>query len=326
MTVKNLYPSFQNPYLIKPARPIPKEMAVVGSGTIGPDIAYGFRTAFPDMKLYLVDVVEEPLKKARRGLKDTPKRAWREKRSRPEQVEKILGNIVYTTDYSQLKNCELVIEAATENLDLKKKILSQIESVVAKDAIITSNTSGILAHQIFSHLNNPERTTNTHFFEPAWRSMGVEVINWEKTNPETVNWLLWFFAQAGKAPIAAQDAFSFVLNRLFETWGSETAWMLQKATSKEIDFISEEFLGAGPFGIMTNPLTYSSMMRRTAEGACLYSFQAALVRRQMGLQQAPHQGRRGSRDCRVDPDALPRMRLLPGFRYRRQKYRHKQRS
>lgn len=267
MTVKNLYPSFQNPYLIKPIRPIPKEMAVVGSGTIGPDIAYGFRVAFPDMKLYLVDVVEEPLNKAKARFGEYAKKGLERKTIKPEQVDKILGNIVYTTDYSQLKNCELVIEAATENLDLKKKILTQIESVVAKDAIITSNTSGILAHQIFSHLNHPERTTNTHFFEPAWRSMGVEVINWEKTSPDTVNWLLWFFAQAGKAPIAAQDAFSFVLNRLFETWGSETAWMLQKATSKEIDYISEEFLGAGPFGIMTNPLTYSSMMRRTAEGA-----------------------------------------------------------
>ena len=268
MAVKNLYPSFQNPYLIKPARPIPKEMAVVGSGTIGPDIAYGFRVAFPDMKLYLVDVVEEPLNKAKARFEGYAKKGLERKTIKPEQVDKILGNIVYTTDYGQLKNCELVIEAATENLDLKKKILTQIESVVAKDAIITSNTSGILAHQIFSHLNHPERTTNTHFFEPAWRRMGVEVINGEKTNPETVNWLLWFFAQAGKAPIAAQDAFSFVLNRLFETWGSETAWMLPKATSKEIDFISEEFLGAGPFGIMTNPLTYSSMMRRTAEGDC----------------------------------------------------------
>src|SRR5512136_146850 len=267
MTVKNLYPSFQNPYLIKPTRPMPKEMAVVGSGTIGPDIAYGFRTAFPDMKLYLVDVVEEPLNKAKARFEGYAKKGLERKTIKPEQVDKILGNIVYTTDYSQLKNCELVIEAATENLDLKKKILSQVESVVAKDAIITSNTSGIQAYQIFSHLNNPERTTNTHFFEPAWRSMGVEVINWEKANPETVNWLLWFFAQAGKAPIAAQDAYSFVLNRLFETWGSETAWMLQKATSREIDRISEEFLGAGPFGIMTNPLTYSSMMRRTAEGA-----------------------------------------------------------
>jgi len=268
MAVKNLYPSFQNPYLIKPTRPIPKEMAVVGSGTIGPDIAYGFRVAFPDMKLFLVDVVEEPLNKAKIRFDGYAKKGLERKTIKPEQVDKILGNIVYTTDYSQLKNCVLVIEAATENLELKKKILSQIESIVAKDAIITSNTSGILAHQIFSHLNNPGRTTNTHFFEPAWRSMGVEVINWEKADPETVNWLLWFFAQAGKAPIAAQDAFSFVLNRLFETWGSETVRMLEKATSKEIDFISEEFLGAGPFGIMTNPLTYSSMMRRTAEGEC----------------------------------------------------------
>ena len=124
--------------------------------------------------------------------------------------------------------------------------------------------------------------------------MGVEVINWEKTNPEIVNWLLWFFAQAGKAPIAAQDAFSFVLNRLFETWGSETAWMLQKATSKEIDRISEEFLGAGPFGIMTNPLTYSSMMRRTAEGTAYTPSKLLVVRGQMGLQQAQHQGRCGS--------------------------------
>ena len=61
---KNLYPSFQNPYLIRPTRPIPEEMAVIGSGTIGPDIAYFFRTAFPQKKLYLVDVIEEPLKKA----------------------------------------------------------------------------------------------------------------------------------------------------------------------------------------------------------------------------------------------------------------------
>ena len=65
MTVRNLYPSFQNPYLIRPTRPIPEEMAVIGSGTIGPDIAYSFRTAFPEKKLYLVDVIEEPLKKAK---------------------------------------------------------------------------------------------------------------------------------------------------------------------------------------------------------------------------------------------------------------------
>ncbi len=184
---------------------------------------------------------------------------------RPEKVEKILGNIEYTTDYNKIKNCDLVIEAATENLEIKKKILSQVESLVREDTIITSNTSGILARQIFSHLKHPERTTNTHFFEPAWRGMGVEVINWELVDKKVVDWLLWFFAQAGKAPIVSQDVYSFVLNRLFETWGSETAWMLERATSKEIDYVCEEFLHAGPFGIMTNPLTYASQTRRMAE-------------------------------------------------------------
>jgi enoyl-CoA hydratase/3-hydroxyacyl-CoA dehydrogenase len=265
MTKSDLYPSFYNPFLIRPTRPIPEEMAVIGSGTIGPDIAYFFRTAFPQKKLYLVDVIEEPLKKAEQRFEGYARKGVERKKLRPELVDAVLGNIVYTTDYDRLKNCGLVIEAASEDLELKKKILTQVESIVGEDAIITSNTSGILAHQIFSHLRHPERTTNTHFFEPAWRSMGVEVINWECADKKTVDYLLWFFAQAGKAPIAAQDVFSFVLNRLFETWGSETAWMLERATSKEIDYVSEEFLGAGPFGIMTNPLTFASQTRRMAE-------------------------------------------------------------
>jgi enoyl-CoA hydratase/3-hydroxyacyl-CoA dehydrogenase len=265
MTIKDLYPSFQNPYLIKPARPIPEEMAVLGAGHIGPDIAYSFRLAFPQKKLYLVDVVEEPLKKAKARYEGYAQKGVERKMIRPEQVEPILGNIVYTTDYNQLKNCDLVIEAATEDLEIKKKILSLVESVVKEDAIITSNTSGILANQIFSHLKHPERTANTHFFEPAWRSLGVEVIAWERSDKAVIDYLLWLMAQNGKTPLAAANVFSFLLNRLFESWGSETTFMLDKASSKEIDFISEEFLGMGPFGIMTNPLTYASQTRRSAE-------------------------------------------------------------
>ena len=265
MTVKDLYPSFQNPYLIKSTRPIPEEMAVLGAGHIGPDIAYSFRLSFPQKKLYLVDVVEEPLKKTKARFESYAQKGVERKMLRPEQVEAVLGNIVYTTDYNQLKNCDLVIEAATEDLEIKKKILSLVESVVREDAIITSNTSGILANQIFSHLKHPERTANTHFFEPAWRSMGVEVIAWEKSDKNVIDYLLWLMAQNGKTPLAAANVFSFLLNRLFESWGSETTFMLEKASSKEIDFISEEFLGMGPFGIMTNPLTYASQTRRSAE-------------------------------------------------------------
>ncbi len=265
----SIYPSFQNPFLIRPTRPIPEEMAVIGSGNIGPDIAYFFRTGLPEKKLYLVDVIEEPLRKAKERFEGYAKKGVEKKKLRPEQVDSILGNIVYTTDYNSLKNCGLVIEAATENLELKKKILTQVESVVAEDAIITSNTSGMTADMIFSHLRHPERTTITHFFAPAWYSTGVEVINWEGADKGVIDFLLWFLAQAGKTPVAARNVFSFLLNRLFETWASEAAWMLEKATCKEIDCVSEEFLGAGPFYVTGvgggNPLTFASQTRRMAE-------------------------------------------------------------
>jgi len=243
----SLYPSFYNPFLIRPTRPMPEEMAVIGAGNVGADIAYFFRTGIPETKLYVVDVVEDALTKAKERFEGYAKKGVEKKKLRPEQVEAVLGNIVYTTDYNSLKNCGLVIEAATENVELKKKIFSQLESIVAEDAIMTSNTSGIPADQIFSHLKHPERTTVTHFFAPAWRGTGVEVINWEGADKSVIDFLLWFMAQTGKTPVAARNVFSFLLNRLFETWASEAAWMLEKATCKEIDCVSEEFLGAGPF-------------------------------------------------------------------------------
>ena len=269
MTKKNLYPSFYNPYLIRPTRPIPEEMAVIGAGNIGPDIAYSLRTGLPETKLYLVDVIEEPLQRAKARREGYAKKGVEKKKLAPEMVEPVLGNIVYTTDYSQLKNCGLVIEAATEDLELKKKILSQVESIVGEDAIITSNTSGMTAEMIFGHLNHPERTAITHFFAPAWRSLGVEVINWDKADPDVIDFLFWFMAQVGKTPVAARNVYSFLLNRIFETWASEAAWMVDRATSKQIDSVSEEFVGAGPLFVMDmsggNPLTFASQTRRTAE-------------------------------------------------------------
>ena len=265
----SLYPSFYNPFLIRPTRPMPEEMAVIGAGNIGADIAYFFRTGIPETKLYLVDVVEEPLTSARERFEGYARKGVEKKKLRPELVEAVLGNIVYTTEYSRLENCGLVIEAATENVELKKKIFSQLESILADDAIMTSNTSGIPADQIFAHLKHPERTTVTHFFAPAWRAPGVEVVDWEGVDKSVIDFLLWFLAQTGKSPVAARNVFSFLLNRLFETWVSEAVWMLEKATCREIDWVSEEFLGAGPFFVTGvgggNPLTFASQTRRMAE-------------------------------------------------------------
>jgi 3-hydroxyacyl-CoA dehydrogenase/enoyl-CoA hydratase/carnithine racemase len=272
ITNTKLYPSYNNPFLIETKRPMTEEMAVIGAGHIGPDIAYYLRTGLPDKKLYLVDVVEAPLKKAEERFKSYAEKGIKYKKMTPEQADAVLGNIVYTTDYSQIKNCGLVIEAATENLALKKKIFAELEKIVSPDTILTSNTSGIPANQIFNELQHPERTTITHFFAPAWRSMAVEVINWEKVDLDVLNYLIWFFANTGKAPVVTRNVFSFLLNRIFENWTNEAAYLLDRATTFQVDAVTEEFVGAGPFFVLDmsggNPLTYESQTRRIAERAC----------------------------------------------------------
>lgn len=271
-TQKTLYPSYYNPYLVQTDRPIPDEMAVVGAGHIGPDIAYYLRTGAPDKKLYLVDVVEEPLKKAEERFKGYAQKGIDKKKMSPEMAEKVLSNIVYTTDYSQIKNCGLVIEAATENLPLKRKIFANLEEIVGEKCVLTSNTSGIPAQEIFSGLKHPERATITHFFAPAWRSMAVEIINWEGAGRDLLDYLIWFFANTGKAPVVTDNVYSFLLNRIFENWTNEAAYLVDRATTLQVDSVCEAFVGAGPFFVLNmaggNPITYESQTRRIAERAC----------------------------------------------------------
>jgi 3-hydroxyacyl-CoA dehydrogenase len=272
MEKKALYPSFTNPYLIEPDRPVPDEIAVIGAGHIGPDIAYYLRTGIPEKRLFLVDVAEAQLEKAKERFKGYAEKAVQKKKMSPEAAEKILGNIVYTTDYNDIKYCGLIIEAATENLGLKQKIFQMLEDITATDTILTSNTSGIPADKIFSVMKHPERATITHFFAPAWRSLPVEVINWEGASYDTLNYLLWFFANTGKVPMMTANVFSFLLNRIFETWCSEAAFLIDRATSQQVDCVAEEFVSSGPFFVLNftggNPLIHISQSRRMSESAC----------------------------------------------------------
>ena len=176
---KELYATSFNPLIFKPAHPLPKEIAIIGAGTIGPDIAYYAKSALPDIKLYLVDVVEEPLKNAEKRLSGYAKKAIEKKKMKEDKANAVLENIVYTKKYNEIKNCDLVIEAATESIPLKQKIFDSVEKIVGEETIITSNTSSIPADRIFSNMKKPERTTVTHFFAPAWRSLPVEVITWQ---------------------------------------------------------------------------------------------------------------------------------------------------
>jgi enoyl-CoA hydratase/3-hydroxyacyl-CoA dehydrogenase len=269
-TTEKLYQAALNPLLIKPSRSLPDEIAVIGAGTIGPDIGYYLKSAMPDSKLYLVDVVEKPLELAQQRIAGYTDKAIDKKMMKPEKAAAVRENIVYTTDYQQIKNCQIVIEAATESIPLKQKIFETVEDIVSDDTILTSNTSSIPADRIFCHMKNPQRTSITHFFAPAWRSLPVEVIAWEKGSQETLDYLFWFFANTGKAPIITDNAICFILNRIFDNWCNESAYLLDQATAGQIDKVAEEFVFAGPFFVMNltngNPIIIETNSLQMEEG------------------------------------------------------------
>ncbi len=265
-----LYPTACNPLLIKPHRGLPGSAAIIGAGTIGPDIGYYLKSALPGMTLTLVDIDDKPLKSAEKRLAAYASKAVARRKMRPERAETVLKDIYYTTDYNQLKNCDLVIEAATENIPLKQKIFAQIENIVSQDTIITSNTSSIPADRLFMKMKHPDRTTVTHFFAPAWRSLPVEVISWPGADQKTIDYLFWFLAKTGKAPIVTDNAICFVLDRIFDNWCNESAFLLSKATASQIDKVAEEFVFAGPFFVLNmangNPIIIETNTLQMEEG------------------------------------------------------------
>lgn len=267
---KELYATSYNPLLVKPARPLPEEIAVIGAGTIGPDIAYYLKSALPAIKLYLIDVVEEPLKNAEKRLSGYAKKAVDKKKMKEDKAKAVLENIIYTMDYDQIKNCDLVIEAATESIPLKQKIFDSVEKTVSEDTIITSNTSSIPADRIFSKMKKPERTTITHFFAPAWRSLPVEVITWQGASQDTIDYLCWFFASTGKAPIMTGNAICFMLDRIFDNWCNEAVFLLDSASASQVDKVVEEFVFAGPFFVLNmangNPIIIETNTLQMEEG------------------------------------------------------------
>ncbi len=263
--------SFGNPLARRPARELPRSIAIVGAGTIGPDIGYYLKTSLQDVTLYLVDVAQKPLDKAVERLKGYAEKGVAKGKMTPEQAAAVGERLIPTLDYSAIAGCDWVLEAATENLALKRKIFQQIEAVVRPEALITSNTSSLPAERIFSGLAHKERATVTHFFAPAHRNPAVEVIRWAQASPETVDYLRWVFCQTGKVPVVTGDALCFMLDRVFDNWCNEAALLLDRATASQVDSVAAEVVQAGPFFVLNlargNPIIVETNTLQMEEGA-----------------------------------------------------------
>jgi len=241
---------YANPLVAAPTRSLPRHVAVIGAGSIGPDIGYYLKSALPGIALTLVDVAQAPIDAALKRLSDYAQKAVARGRMSADDAAAVMRGVRGTVDYDAIRQCDWVIEAATENLALKRRIFAEVEARVADDAIVTSNTSSLPAARIFADMRHPGRATVTHFFAPAWRNPAVEVIDWAGAEPGLVDHLRRVFCATGKLPLVTSDAACFMLDRIFDNWCNEAALLLDRATAAEIDSVAGEFVHAGPFFVL----------------------------------------------------------------------------
>ena len=214
-----------------------KTIGVVGAGQMGSGITEVVISA--GFQALMRDISPEALEKGKKRITtDLERRAQKGKITAEEQKE-ILGRLSTTTQLEDFKNCDLVIEAATEQIPLKKEIFQALDGVTRKDVILASNTSSISIGRIASFTRRPERVIGLHFFLPAPVMKLIEIVRGMETSEETFQTARELCVKLGKTPIEAEDAPGFISSRLIFNYMNEGIYALYEGlgTKEEIDAI-----------------------------------------------------------------------------------------
>lgn len=210
-------------------------VGIVGAGTMGSGIAELVASAGKSVVLLDIEkgIVEEAIGKMEKNLRRLARRGKIEE----EQVSLIVSRIQATEDYGDFRDADIVIEAASENMDLKKVVFSKIEENTEQSTIIATNTSTLSVTELAMSTSRPEKVLGIHFFNPPPIMKLVEVINTAKTSPETLEQAMEFTRSLDKYPVMAKDRAGFVVNRILLPLINEAIFVLDEgvATAAEID-------------------------------------------------------------------------------------------
>jgi len=190
-----------------------KEIAVIGAGTMGNGIAHVF--AQNDYKVHLVDISEDSLQKGMATIEKNLQRMVSKEKIEAARVGEILSNITASTDLPRsVSDADLVVEAATENADLKKQIFRDLDSHCPEKTILATNTSSISITEIAAVTNRPAEVIGMHFMNPVPIMKLVEVIRGYSTSDSVTQRILELSTDLGKTPTEVNDYPGFIANRI----------------------------------------------------------------------------------------------------------------
>lgn len=227
-------------------------VGIIGSGTMGSGIAQVAATANCKVKLY--DTNQGALDNAKASLKKILDRLVEKGRIDSGEKDRIQSNITYVNNLSDLSDAHLTIEAIIENLEIKKKVFSELETYVSEECIIASNTSSLSIASIAASLKKPERCVGLHFFNPAPLMKLVEVIPAVQTSDEVLNQSTNIISDWGKVVAVAKDTPGFIVNRVARPFYGEALRIYEEgiADFATIDWSLKSLGGfrMGPFELM----------------------------------------------------------------------------
>jgi 3-hydroxybutyryl-CoA dehydrogenase len=211
------------------------KVGVIGAGTMGNGIAQACAAA--GLSVVMLDICDEAVQRGLATISASLDRLVKKEKLSPAEKDALLARIQGSTAQADFSGCDLVIEAATENIDLKLKLLKEVEAHLHSEAILASNTSSISITRLAAAVKRGNRFIGMHFFNPVPVMALVEVIRGLQTSDETHDRVASLACRLGKTPISVKNSPGFVVNRILCPMLNEAIFALSEglASAEDID-------------------------------------------------------------------------------------------
>ena len=212
-----------------------EKIFVLGAGTMGSGIVQAF--AQKGYEVIVRDIKDELVQSGIVRINNGLSKLVSKGKMTEETKEDILSRISGTTDMNLAADCDLVVEAAIENMKIKKEIFAELDKICKPETILASNTSSLSITEVASATNRPEKVIGMHFFNPAPVMKLVEIIRGMATSQETFDAVKELSVAIGKEPVEVEEAPGFVVNRILIPMINEASFILQEgiASVEDID-------------------------------------------------------------------------------------------
>lgn len=212
-----------------------EKIFVLGAGTMGSGIVQAF--AQKGYEVIVRDIKDELVQSGIVRINNGLSKLVSKGKMTEETKEDILSRISGTTDMNLAADCDLVVEAAIENMKIKKEIFAELDKICKPETILASNTSSLSITEVASATNRPEKVIGMHFFNPAPVMKLVEIIRGMATSQETFDVVKELSVAIGKEPVEVEEAPGFVVNRILIPMINEASFILQEgiASVEDID-------------------------------------------------------------------------------------------